>query len=90
MGPFARLRREQRDRFVRAVESNPCRMPPVLQVAIEGPARYCGHALPNLAAPHAYDTLLWPSPTQAQVAEPYWKNLTFLDTEVSLQSPLGK
>lgn len=53
--PFARLRREQRDRFVLAVESNPCRMPPVLQVAIEVPSRYSGHALPNLAPPYAYD-----------------------------------
>ena len=112
--PFAPLRREQRDRFVVAVESNPCRIPLVLQVTIEQPARNLGEALPNLATPYAYDrvssafrqlslgitdfrfvgiadeTLLWPSPVQAQAAEPYWENLTSLNIELSLQSPLGK
>ena len=112
--PFARLRREQRDRFVLAVESNPCRIPPVLHVTIEGPARNFGEALPNLTTPYTYDrvssafrqlslgltkfhfegmadkTLLWPSPAQAQIVEPYWQNLTSLDIELSLQSPLGK
>lgn len=114
-GPFARLQREQRDRFVCALESNPCRIPPVLHVTTVQPSSNLGAALPNLAAPHAYDrvssafrelslgvtefrfegiadeTLLWPSPAQARVAEPpYWENLTSLDIELALQSPLGK
>ena len=112
-GPFARLRREQRDRFVFAVESIACRIPPILQVTMEPPECYQGKPLPNLATPHAYDRvssafrqlsigltefrfvgiaddiLLWPSPAQAQIPEPYWENLTSLSIELSLQSPLG-
>ncbi|MBE3047945.1 hypothetical protein IMZ48_36635, partial [Candidatus Bathyarchaeota archaeon] len=35
-------------------------------------------------------TLLWPSPSQVQIQEPYWASLTCLEIELSLQSPSGK
>ena len=35
-------------------------------------------------------TLLWPSPSQVEIQEPYWAGLTCLEIKLSLQSPSGK